>query len=719
MKKILLSMSVLLLVGIAFSQQRMVLTESFSQASCGPCASQNPVLNALMAANPAKVVAVKYQVSWPGVDPMNAQNQTDVSARQGAYYNIQGVPDRVMDGTNMDVTQAAINARYAVPSLVNMTVSHVMNSANNTIDVIVTVTAPAVWNPSNTVMQLAMIERNITFTSAPGSNGETEFHNVMRKMLPSPNGTAITATNFASANGTQTFTFTGVPIPSYIYDLNEIGFVAWVQNNTTKEVYQAGYSWPIPPQSSSYLTGNATICAGNSTNLSVAVTGGTAPYTVTVTDGTNNFSATGASPVSIPVSPSATSTYSIVSVTGVGGTGNTGSATVTVTPVPTQPIVACYETATFNTTSCSWDLTGIQVTEPTGLACYEITTFNTTSCTWEVTGTQPAQPILACYQTAAFNTATCSWDVTGTQPTQPTLACYETAVFNSTTCAWVISGPQAPQKMSYQAVIRNSNDSLLISTPVGMRISLVQGTPSGTVVFSEAQTATTNSNGLVSLQIGMGTVVTGTFACIDWASGPYYVKTETDLTGGANYTIISSNELMSVPYALFSANGPTGVQGPAGPQGPIGLTGANGIYSTPTYTIGLWPELGGYVFRISSDGKHGLVSETIDQGCANYGTLVQDNISNPLNHSIDGAKFMDWRTPTKYEAQEMYLQRNAIGNFLSQWYWTSIALYGGSNYYWQQNFSNIQIWGPDNSGYGDFGNGACPINGLIRSVRSF
>ena len=73
----------------------------------------------------------------------------------------------------------------------------------------------------------------------------------------------------------------------------------------------------------------------------------------------------------------------------------------------------------------------------------------------------PAQPTgLACYQTSAFNTATCSWDVTGTQPAQPTgLACYETAVFNTTTCSWVISGPQAPQKMSYQAVIRNSNDS--------------------------------------------------------------------------------------------------------------------------------------------------------------------------------------------------------------------------------------------------------------------
>ncbi len=114
---------------------------------------------------------------------------------------------------------------------------------------------------------------------------------------------------------------------------------------------------------------------------------------------------------------------------------------------------------------------------------------------------------------------------------------------------------QAPQKMSYQAIIRNSNDSLLVSTPVGMRISLIQGSPSGTVVFSETQTDTTNANGLVSLQIGMGTAVSGTFAGIDWAAGPYYVKTETDLSGGTNYTIISSNELLSVPYALFSANG--------------------------------------------------------------------------------------------------------------------------------------------------------------------
>jgi hypothetical protein len=193
---------------------------------------------------------------------------------------------------------------------------------------------------------------------------------------------------------------------------------------------------------SATLSGDATICATSSTNLSVAVSGGQAPYTVTVTDGTNNYTATGASPLSIAVSPSATSIYSISSVTGgITGTG-TGSATVSVTPVPAQPTLACYQAATFNTSTCAWDVTGTQAAQPT-LACYQTATFNTTACVWDVAGTQAAQPTLACYQTATFNTTTCAWDVTGTQAAQPTLACYQTATFNTTTCIWDVTGTQA------------------------------------------------------------------------------------------------------------------------------------------------------------------------------------------------------------------------------------------------------------------------------------
>jgi hypothetical protein len=104
----------------------------------------------------------------------------------------------------------------------------------------------------------------------------------------------------------------------------------------------------------------------------------------------------------------------------------------------------CYQTASFNTTTCSWDVTGTQPAAPTGLACYETATFNNGTCSWDVTGTQPAQPTLACYETASFNTTTCSWDVTGTQPAQPTLACYETASFNTTTCSWDVTGSPNP-----------------------------------------------------------------------------------------------------------------------------------------------------------------------------------------------------------------------------------------------------------------------------------
>ena len=113
---------------------------------------------------------------------------------------------------------------------------------------------------------------------------------------------------------------------------------------------------------------------------------------------------------------------------------------------------------------------------------------------------------------------------------------------------------QAPQKMSYQAVIRNTNNTLVTSKVIGMRISILKGSSVGTEVYAETQTSTiaTNANGLVSLEIGKGTVVTGTFVGIKWSEGPYFIKTETDPTGGTNYTIIGASELLSMPYALHA-----------------------------------------------------------------------------------------------------------------------------------------------------------------------
>ena len=116
---------------------------------------------------------------------------------------------------------------------------------------------------------------------------------------------------------------------------------------------------------------------------------------------------------------------------------------------------------------------------------------------------------------------------------------------------------QSPEKMSYQAVIRNSSDALLTNTTVGMRISILQGSPSGTAVYTETQTPTTNANGLVSIEIGGGTVVSGDFSTIDWANDSYFIKTETDPTGGTSYTITGTSQLLSVPYALHAKTAET------------------------------------------------------------------------------------------------------------------------------------------------------------------
>src|SRR5687768_16080473 len=100
---------------------------------------------------------------------------------------------------------------------------------------------------------------------------------------------------------------------------------------------------------------------------------------------------------------------------------------------------------------------------------------------------------------------------------------------------------QAPQKFSYQAVLRNTSGVILDNDAVGMRISIIQGALPGTAVYVETHTPTTNINGLVSLEVGTGTIVSGNFATIDWQNGPYFIKTETDPTGGTTYTITGTS----------------------------------------------------------------------------------------------------------------------------------------------------------------------------------
>jgi hypothetical protein len=114
---------------------------------------------------------------------------------------------------------------------------------------------------------------------------------------------------------------------------------------------------------------------------------------------------------------------------------------------------------------------------------------------------------------------------------------------------------QAPNKFTYQAVIRDASNHLLVNTNVGFRISILLNSPSGPPQYEEVQNVTTNVNGLATLIVGEGTVTLGGFNFMKWENFSYYLKTEIDPLGGNNYTITSTTQLMSVPYALSAANG--------------------------------------------------------------------------------------------------------------------------------------------------------------------
>ncbi len=174
---------------------------------------------------------------------------------------------------------------------------------------------------------------------------------------------------------------------------------------------------------------------------------------------------------------------------------------------------------------------------------------------------------------------------------------------------------QAPQKMSYQSVLRNNNGELITSQDVVLKISILQGTENGTSVYTEIQTTTTNVNGLITLEVGAGTTADD-FSSIDWSAGPYYIKVETDPEGGTNYTISGTSQLLSVPYALYAGN--------------------SGSSSSKHYIGELYG--GGIIFWISPDGDHGLIAslKDIDDGTGVIWSDAADVIGETAESMTDG-----------------------------------------------------------------------------------
>jgi hypothetical protein len=282
---------------------------------------------------------------------------------------------------------------------------------------------------------------------------------------------------------------------------------------------------------------------------------------------------------------------------------------------------------------------------------------------------------------------------------------------------------QAPEKMSYQAVIRDANSLLVTNQTIGIQISILQGSATGTAIYVETQAPSTNINGLVSIEIGNGIVVSGIFNTIDWANDSYFVKTEIDPTGGTNYTIIGTSQLLSVPYALHSKTAealssplietdPIFVASPSSSitntdisnwnidnvndadSDPvneiqtISRTGTiitlsngggtfqdsvrnyiagNGIVITNNTIIAMPSNghyigesyQGGIIFYVNSYGNHGLILALTDQGSAENWYNAPNTISDMTNYGLNGQSQSGWRLPTRHELNLMYLTRSS------------------------------------------------------------
>ncbi len=248
------------------------------------------------------------------------------------------------------------------------------------------------------VSNLAAGTYTVSITDNAGSQVNVQV-TITQPSLLSANASSQSATCFGSSNGSVSLSVSGGTAPySYSWsngsssqNLNGVGSGSYSivvsDANGCSTNASANVSQPANISASASST-DASCNGANDGSVSLSVSGGTTPYSYSWSNGASsqNLSNVGGG------------SYSVV-VTDANGCNANTSVNVNTGDTPVQPELACYETASFNTTTCSW----------------------------EVSGDMPAQPAIACYETASFNTTTCSWEVRGDMPTQPQIACYETA----------------------------------------------------------------------------------------------------------------------------------------------------------------------------------------------------------------------------------------------------------------------------------------------------
>lgn len=222
---------------------KTVLIEDFANVSCNPCVVSNKILEQLTnhTFGRKRLVAVKFPTNFPSpVDPFFLANGPDCTSRMN-YYNIQIAPTNVIDGLfkpipsdSNDVKSKILTQLEKVPQFVIL-VDHSINGNNYTINITLEIKDLSNLDFSNLVLHTVVTETNIEFATPPGSNGETKFFDVMRKMLPGNQGESLT-----SYNQTGTYTFQRQLTLNSNWNASNINTVVYVQNTNTKEIFQTG-----------------------------------------------------------------------------------------------------------------------------------------------------------------------------------------------------------------------------------------------------------------------------------------------------------------------------------------------------------------------------------------------------------------------------------------------------------------------------------------------
>ncbi len=222
--------------------RRIVLLEEATNASCSPCAYYNPGLQRFYTQHFGGVISVRYHAWWPGTDPMY-QSAKDDCVNRIHYYNIHGVPNYVIDGhlEGVPASPAAMKEqmleRLAIPSPLKIHIQ--AEFTDDSVKARVSIVALESVNENSLYLRVAITQRMVSFVAPPGSNGEKEFPEVLRQMLPNAIGTPLDS---LAPGDSISFQFSAAVKNDW--EAGDLAVVAWVQCDRTKEVLQANIHFP-------------------------------------------------------------------------------------------------------------------------------------------------------------------------------------------------------------------------------------------------------------------------------------------------------------------------------------------------------------------------------------------------------------------------------------------------------------------------------------------